>query len=349
MRRVVSCGIALVFAAGMSAACSTSPGEAVPADWTSSPVFSGLESIPADSSSKFEISLVNTRALNRIDRFSEDPKSTESPGEGLRPPAEFAWINYAIVGSVCDAAVNRGSSAASPGYYTGPSGDMLSVYLKDVELTGAIAVCQNSVDLSKLQQAKPRTVGDTSGFTVGDAVWMGQRNDLTYVFGADVSEALQKATLAQDTGDGVLARDPQVRAVLDANPRAAAVEMGTIFTRFGGFGKKPLAEEVAAAEQRTGADLPPAEFGGYGWTPAADALPGTGVFVTCYASEAEASSTAKILTSVWPEAGDDSPFRRATTTVSGTAVITTVPDIHPRDFNLRTLRLAEYPAYIGAE
>ena len=61
---------------------------------------------------------------------------------------------------------------------------------------------------------------------------------------------------------------------------------------------------------------------------------------------AEAGTAGSVLTDTWPRLDiSDGPLAAATTAVSGTAVVTEVTDVPPDEFDLRTLRLADYPGW----
>lgn len=333
-------GAVVLLGAAVLSGCASEPGTAVAQDWTASPVYGGLRSIPAGNDSKFEIGLVSASKLNALNAVDKNPKETTAPGTGMRPPSEYAWTNYAISGSVCGMLESQYST--TPGFRTGPPGDMLSVYNGTVDPDQMIGVCQGDVDLTKLK-GTAKTVGGVAGYDV-NGIWLGSTKELTYQFGDKVSEALRDAVLAGSTGAGTLADDPDVKAVLAANPQAAAIEMGRIFVGISSFrSKSPLGDLLAAAQTAQGKTLPQPTFGGYGWT-STDGLKGTGTFVTRYASTADATTAAALLSALWPKA-TDTPFTAATTTSENETVITRLPNVTVTDFNLRNLRIADYPGY----
>lgn len=322
----------------VTAGCASIPGTPVARDWTGSPVFAALRSVPSTAESRYEIGFVDTRALNTAAAAGGRMLPTTAPRTGLRPQSEYGWTNLSIGGSVCGFA--EAQAATPAGFRTGPPGDLLTIYTDGNDLTGSIGVCQGEVDPTELPNGEPATVAGVSGVSIGQ-VWMGQQRDLLFQLGTKVPADLQQALLAGTATESSLAEDPAVLAVLAANPRAAAVEMGTVFLGLGRMaGNRGDLYELL---QASGASLPTPTFAGYGWTPTSGII-GTGTFVTVYASEAEATTAAATLTGLWPRA-DTSVFSTAVTTSEGTTVVTRVPGVDARDFNFRTLRLAEYPGY----
>lgn len=334
--------VALIGCAALSACSSGQKGSAVAQDWTASPVYGALRSIPATADAKLEIGLVSAGRLNALDADSPEPKATTAPQSGLRPPSEYAWTNYAIAGSVCTLIESSYGDAA--GYRTGPPGDMLSIYHGSLDTDQMLGVCQGDTDPAKLK-GKPQKIGAVDGFDV-KSVWLGRANNLTYQFGAQIPDDLRSAVLSSTAADGSLADDADVRAVLDANPQAAAVEMGRIFVGIASLrSTSPVKKALAAVVATQGKTLPDPVFGGYGWN-STDGLTGTGTFVTRYGSAADAATAATLLSAVWPKVSDG-PFATATTTADGQTVATTVPTVKVTDFNLRNLGVADYPGFSG--
>ncbi|WP_029138104.1 hypothetical protein [Nakamurella lactea] len=336
-------GVVIVVGCALLSACASEPGTAEPRDWTGSPVYSALRAVPANDDSKFEIGLVDARKLNALNSSAPSPLPTTAPASGLRPQAEYAWTNYAIAGSVCTALETQYVTA--PGYRTGPPGDLLSIYYGSVDPGQMLGVCQGDVDLAALK-GDQRTVDGVAGYEF-NGVWLGRTHGLTYQFGDKVPDTLRTALLASSTEDGTLADDPDVAAVLAANPQAAAIEMGRIFVGIASFkSKSALGDLLSDIESTQGKTLPQPTFGSYGWTQT-DGLTGTGTFVTRYGSAADAATAAALLSALWPKLGSakDTPFAAATTTADGETVVTRLPDVDVTDFNLRNLRVADYPGF----
>lgn len=317
----------------------------MPRDWTSSPVYASLKAMPATQDSLFEIGLVDARKLNAIDQYADKPKSTTTPASGLRPQSEYAWINYSIAGSACT--LFESLYQARPGYRTGPPGDLLTIYTDKTKSDATVAVCQGTVNLGVLgNNAKPRSIAGVAGVDVS-GLWAGQTRDLTFQVGAKVDESVTTGLLAGAPVATSLADDPGVTAVLAANPQAAMVEMGTIFVGLAGFGSssKTLRQLVTDAAAAQGTAMPDPIFGGYGWTPGTG-LTGTATFVTRYSSDQQATTAGAVLSAALPKAAG-TPFAGASTTVTGSVVITRLSNAKVDLFNLRTMRLADYPGYGG--
>jgi hypothetical protein len=336
-------GAVILIAGAALAACSSGQrGDPVAQDWTVSPVYGALRSIPATAASKFEIGLVSASRLNALDADAPTPKATTAPRSGLRPPSENAWINYAIAGSVCTLLESTYDAAA--GYRTGPPGDMLSIYYGSVDTGQTLGVCQGDTDPTELE-GKQQKIGAVDGYDL-KGIWLGRHNGLTFQFGDKIPDDLRSAILSGTAAGGSLADDPEVRAVLDATPQAAAVEMGRIFVGIASFrSSSPLHKALDAVTATQDKALPDPTFGGYGWT-STSGLTGTGTFVTRYGSATDASTAAALLTAVWPKA-TGTPFADASTTSDAETVVTRVPNVKVTDFNLRNLRVADYPGYGG--
>jgi hypothetical protein len=340
-------GAVLVFVAALlvgAAGCSAQPGTAVPRDWTGSPVYASLKALPATTDSLFEIGLVDARKLNALDQYAEKPKSTTAPASGLRPPSDYAWTNYSIAGSAC-ALLETSYQALPPGYRAGPPGDLLTVYNGKPTPDTTVGVCHGEVNLDVLgKAAKPRSIGGVAGVDF-NGLWIGQTRDLTFQLGPKVDPSVTPGLLAGASVTTSLADDPGVTAVLAANPQAAMIEMGTIFVGLAGLGSssKALRQLVTDAAAAQGTTLPNPVFGGYGWTPGTG-LTGTATFVTRYSVDQQATTAGALLSATWPKA-TGTPFAGATTTVTGSVVITRLADAKVDLFNLRTMRLADYPGY----
>ena len=322
------------------------------ADWSTASVYPALRSIPADEKALWDISLVDPGALNRLNQFADRPLPSTAVTSGGRPPAESTWTRASLSGSGC--AFLDGLQRPQSAVRTGPPGPMLSVYFGKPSPAALLAVCAGDVDTARLgdvvgDDAAPTARSGVDGYG-DDTIWVGHRDSLTYLVGSDVPAATADAVLTgTPVASGSLADDPGVQAVLAATPRAAVIEMGTVLTgmnRDGPGASKQLDALVADVETTTGKQLPAPIFGGYGWTPGADAN-GTGTFVTCYASVTEAADAAAVLTAVWPKA-PDSAFATAVTAASDRVVRTDVPGVESNEFDLRTLRLLSYPGFHGA-
>lgn len=156
---------------------------------------------------------------------------------------------------------------------------MLSEYNGSPDPAEMIGVNQGDVDLAALK-CKAGSLAGIAGFELS-GTWFGEHNDLTYQFGDKAPESLTTAILNRGRGAGTLADDPVIRAVLEPDPQAAVIGMGTIFAGLG---------------------------------------------------------------SIWLKAAG-TPFAKATTTVSGSAVVTRLTDVKVTDFNMKSVRFSEYPGF----
>ena len=331
---------AMLVAGTVLAGCSGQGGTAVAQDWTGSPVYATLRSVPANNDTKFEIGLVNPARLNNLDRSAPSPLPTTALASGLRPESETAWSRYAIATPACEQTEMR---TFARGFHTGPAGDMLTINAAGYSADAAIGVCAGEIDLSVLR-GKPATFDNIAGYQLG-SVWAGRSGGLMYQIGSKVPTAVRTAVLTRAAGTASLAEDPDVAAVLAANPQAAAIEMGTVFlaTPPGHETGSPLPKIRAAVEASQGKQLPAQTFGGYAWT-WTGGFAGTATFVTRYRNDTDAATAASVLTAIWPQAGQ-TQFTGASTTTEGATVITRVPDTDPTTFNLLNLRVLSYPGF----
>lgn len=341
-RRASTLAGLLVVVAVASACSATVSGTTSAPDWTSSAAWGLLRSIPADDGSRTEIGFVDTAALNAVDGAAATPKPTTAPESGRLPQSAYAWTSYTIGGSLCS--FLDGQFGTRPGFRRTPFGDLVTVFGgRSGQPAAAIARCEGRVDPSQLGTAVATTsAAGTTGSVVGPLAIFGS-GDVQTLVGQDVPASTRDAVVGGSPVPNSLADDPLVLQVVRAAPRAAALELGTVLVSLpqlsGSKAVDPALEEAVAEK---GA-LPAAVFGGYGFVPGSG-FTGTGLFITVYADEQQATTAADVLSAVWPGVGDH-PFRTATTTRQGTTVVTTVPEVDPREFNLRTLRLAAYPGF----
>ncbi len=215
---------AMLVAVTVLASCSGQGGTAVAQDWTGSPVYSALRSVPASSDTKFEIGFVNPAGLNNLNRSAPSPRPSTAIQSGRLPESEYSWTNYAIATPVCE---QLETQTFARGFRTGPAGDMLTIYTAGYSPAAAIGVCAGEVDLSVFR-GKPSTLDTIAGYELGQ-VWAGRSGGLMYQIGSKIPTAVRSAVLTRAASTASLAEDADVAAVLAANPHAAAVEMGTVF------------------------------------------------------------------------------------------------------------------------
>ena len=134
--------------------------------------------------------------------------------------------------------------------------------------------------------------------------------------------------------------------MLAAAPQAATIEMGTFLLGPGSVaaGDDEVRAAVVAAQDQVGGMLPIPTFAGFGWTPGAG-LDGTADLRHDLRVGGRVPGTAgAVLTDSWLRGSTD--LRRAAgggrTLVTGAVVATEVSDVPPDEFDLRTLRLADY-------
>ena len=336
-----------------STACANTAGTATSATWESSAAFQVLGSIAATADSRFSVSLVDVTVLNLVDRAAEQPLSPTAEAPSDRPPAESAWSRYALSAASCTGLVESGLFSSGPPVRTGPLDETGNVGFGDFDAPALLSVCQGPIDPAQLPGVledgwTPQTVAGVPGMAT-EQFWVGYQPDgpRTTMVGDDVPTATADAVLTSRTVPDSLAADPGVLAVLAAAPRAATIEMGTFLLGLGSVatGDDEVRAAVVAAQDQVGGKLPVPTFAGFGWTPGAG-LDGTATFVTTYASEAEAGTAGAVLTDSWPRLdASDGPLAAASTLVTGAVVVTEVSDVPPDEFDLRTLRLADYPGW----
>ena len=353
-RRSNAAALGCLILLGMSStACANTGGTATAATWESSAAFGVLGSIAATADSRFSVSLVDVTVLNLVDRAAEQPLSTTAEAPSDRPPAESAWSRYALSAASCTGLVESAPFSSSSPVRTGPLEETVNVGFGDFDAPALLSVCQGPIDPAQLSSVledgwTPQTVAGVPGMAT-EQFWVGYQagGPRTTMIGDDVPAATADAVLTGTSVPDSLAADPGVRAVVAAAPRAATIEMGTFLL---GFGSVATADDevlaaIGAAQEKVGGTLPAPTFAGFGWTPGVG-LDGTATFVTTYGSEAEAGSAAAVLADTWPRLHtSDGPLAAATTSATGTVVVTEVADVPPDEFDLRTLRLADYPGW----
>ena len=353
-RRSNAAALGCLILLGVStSACANTGGTAASATWESSAAFRVLGSIAATADSRFSISLVDVTVLNLLDRSAEQPLSTTAEAPSERPAAESAWSRYALSAASCTGVVESGLFSSGPPVRTGPLDETVNVGFGDFDAPALLSVCQGPIDPAQLPGVledgwTPQTVAGVDGMAT-EQFWVGYQpsGPRTTMVGDDVPAAAADAVLTGSDVPDSLAADPGVRAVVAAAPRAATIEMGTFLLGLGSVATKDdeVRAAIQAAQDRVGGTLPAPTFAGFGWTPGTG-LDGTATFVTTYGSEAEAGTAGSVLTDTWPRLDvTDGPLAAATTAVTGTAVITQVTDVPPDEFDLRTLRLADYPGW----
>jgi hypothetical protein len=332
------------------------PGTAAPTpapaiDWTASPAYVALGSIPSTFEAKYHISLLDPAPLNLVGRIGGDAGPTTAASTGGRPPAESAWLNTSTSDQVCAVLDDRSAAPVR----TAPPDKMLSVWFGGTDAEQKLGVCQGTIAAGRLDDPElregtvsPQTVAGVNGYR-GEHGWAGYRETppVTYLIGSDVPDDARNSVLEGTAVSGSLAEDHEVRAVLDAAPHAAMVDMGTMYLERNPLGASDEVTAALTAAMHSAAvtQLPVAEFAGYSWTPGPRAV-GTATFVTTYGSTQEARAVGAVLDAVWPALAD-TEFAGAGTTVDGQVVITAMAGVGPTEFSLRDRTILDYPALVS--
>lgn len=309
-----------------------------------------LQRLPATAATKTSIILIDGAALNTIAQRSG--YADQQQDSGGRAKSETAWLDIVAVDNPCGTKLD----ATSGSLRSGAPGDSLSIELGADEKSGYLAVCHGMVDPAKLADSKlrggtvtDRSVGSIKGYAVnGD--WIGSSADgsTAYLTETDTpADLAQQAITGPALPEGSLAQDPGVRAVLDAAPHAAMIQMGTKLVASASYSAP---QQVQAAFQQAVAqggfqEAPVPEFGGYSWTPDGR-LTGTAAFVTRYGSAEEAATAASIFSDVWKRLGV-SKFDGAITEQNGPTVITRLAGVGPKTFAIQSGAMGEYPGFLA--
>jgi len=330
------------------------PGTAVPTasgvDWTDSAAHAALNSIPASFDAKYHISLLDPASLNLVGLIGGDAGPTTAASTGGRPPAESAWQNRSTSDQICASVLDDRSA---PVRSAAPD-KMLSLWWGGTDAEQKLGVCQGAIDPAGLGDPDLRdgavsaqTVAGVNGYR-GQHGWAGYRASppVTYLVGSDIPDATRAAVVAGTAVSASLAEDRQVRAVLDAAPHAAMVDMGTVYLERNTLGASDETSAALVAAMRTAGvtQLPVPDFAGYAWTPGTRTV-GTATFVTTYGSTQEAQAVGAVLIAVWPALAD-TEFAGAATRVDGQIVTTTMADVGPGEFGLRDRSILDYPALV---
>ncbi len=335
---------------------SPQPGTAVPqtpgVDWTGSPAYVALGSIPATFDTKYHIALLDPAPVNLVGRIGGEAGPTTAASTGGRPPAESAWVNNSTSEQICAALLDDRSAAA---VRTAPPDKMLSVWWGGTDAEQKLGVCQGAIDPERLSDPKLRdetvtaqTVAGVGGYG-GPHGWAGYRASppVTYLVGTAVPDDTRTAVLAGTAVPGSLAEDRQVKAVLDAAPHAAMIDMGTVYLQRNVLGTSDKTATALTAAMRSAGvtQLPVPDFAGYAWTPGTRRV-GIATFVTTYGSTQEAQAVGAVLSALWPAVADTT-FAGAGTAVDGQVVVTTVTEVGPAEFSLRDRSILGYPALVS--
>ncbi len=349
----------LLLTAGCSDQVTGAP--AIPATGSSNPAVGGdgasstrqiLDRLPANASTRTDIALIDAAAMNRVALrvgYGSTANSTDAAG---RPSSQTAWLDLVGVQNTCGTELDDSSNPLR----SGPAGDSLSIELGIEGSSGRLAVCAGaSVDSENLSDSKQRggqvtqkAVAGVTGYAAnGD--WIGTSADRSFTFVAQAgcpADLLQAAIAGEPATSGSLTQDAGVRAVLDAAPHAAMIEMGTtLLTSPRAAAPEPVRAAFEAAVAQGGFQDPPVpEFGGYSWTPGAR-YTGTALFVTAYGSPEEAATVVTILKDVWTRLGP-SKFEGSVTEQHGSTVTTMITDVGPKEFAVQNGVLADYPAFL---
>ena len=330
------------------------PGTATPSasgvDWTDSAALAALGSIPATFDAKYHISLLDPGPLNVVGLVGGDAGPTTAASTGGRPPAESAWLSTSTSDQICGLVLDDRSA---PARTTAPD-MMLSLWWGGTDAEQKLGVCQGAIDPAALGDPDLRdgavsaqTVSGVNGYR-GQHGWAGYRASppVSYLVGSDIPDDTRTAVLAGTAVAGSLAEDRQVRAVLDAAPHAAMVDMGTVYLERNMLGAPDEITAALTTAMRTAGvtQLPVPEFAGYAWTPGTRTV-GTATFVTTYGSTQEAQAVDAVLIAVWPALAD-TEFAGAGTRVDGQVVTTTMADVGPGEFGLRDRSILDYPALV---
>jgi hypothetical protein len=321
-------------------------------DWSGSPAYAALRSIPATFDTKYHIALLDPAPLNLVARIGGDAGPTTAASTGARPQAESAWLNISTSDQVCGAVLDDRSGST---VRTAAPGKMVTVRWGGTDAEQELGVCQGAIDAGRLADPERRdgavsrqTVAGLNGYR-GPHSWAGYRESppVTYVIGSEVPEDTRTAVLEGTAVSGALVEDRQVKAVLDAAPHAALIDMGTVYLE-----RNPLGASDQITAALTGAmrsagvtQLPVPDFAGFAWTPGSRRV-GTVTFVTTYGSTQEAQAVGAVLIALWPTLAD-TEFAGAGTTVDGQVVVTTMADVGPAEFGLRDRTILEYPALVS--
>lgn len=310
-----------------------------------------LDRLPANGSTLADIALIDPAALTKV---ASHRGYSADPGSGTdRPEAQTAWLDQVAVSNPC----GRVLDASYNSLRAGDAGASSSLVLGTEQKNGTLAACAGAApDPAKLRSSKirgdgvaARTVAGIAGY-VADDVWIGvdAKQSLTYLIdGEGLPEDLAQQAISGQPVESSLADDARVRAVLDAAPGAAMLEMGTdLVTSSPSAAPKAVGTAFQQAVAQGGFQQAPVpEFGGYAWVPGRR-LTGTAVFVTVYGSPQDAATTVKILADTWSRL-DPSKFSGAHTEQRDVVVITTLADVAPTEFKVQNGALPEYPGFLG--
>lgn len=334
----------------LSGCASGVPGTAAIAGWTSSPAAAVLGPVLAGPNTKWEIYLVNPPALNALDTFGTRPLATT--GNGSRPaPSDAAFVRYSMTTFPCyyPAGYPRREEGAEALPNGAPRVLVSIAFAPEPGAEDLLSVCvgpRRSVGPNPSTRSRS-AVASVTGYP-NDAGWVGFRagDEHRFAIGKAVPAASAEAVVAGSRVAGSLLDDPQVKAVLQHSVGSATLLMGTELLTLSGRARAAsrVSDAVSAAQSSTGRVLPDAEFSAYAWVPGRT-LAGTARFITTYASNAEAQQAAPVIKAA-VAALTTTHFAGSTTEATEKVVVTTVPNTRPDAFDLRNLRLLEYPGYL---